>query len=187
MREIKVMKKENPNIQVDFQGVRYNVRKTALRTYTYGENEGSKYLNIGPTEGGQMTKQYVKHLNKEYVCKVNAQHFSMGNSLNVYVTMKDGSPIPKEDFTKIKDFVEMFEYGKFNGMIDMYETKNATYQTDNGNHIEGGCKYTHVTNTPRFGTVEWIIDEVKNAGRTLEDTTRYVSDKKVIQRAMAQL
>ena len=61
------MKKENPNIQVDFQGVRYNVRKTALRTYTYGENEGSKYLNIGPTEGGQMTKQYVKTINKNYL------------------------------------------------------------------------------------------------------------------------
>jgi len=184
---MKVMKKENPNIQVDFQGIRYNVRKTALRTYTYGENEGQKYLEIGPTEGGQMTKQYVKQLNKEYLCKVNAEHFSMGNSLSVWVTMKDGSPIPQEDFEKITDFVEMFEYGRFNGMIDMYETRKATYQTDNGNYVEGGCKYTHVNNYPRFGTVEWIVNEVKNVGRTIEDTTKYVSNKKIVERAMAQL
>lgn len=181
------MKKQNPNIQVDFQGLRYNVRKTALRTYTYGENKGQKYLNIGPTEAGQMTKQYVKNLNKEYLCKVRAEHFSMGNSVNVYVTYKDGSSIPKEDFDKIRNFVEMFQYGKFNGMIDMYENHNATYKTDNGNHIEGGCKYTHVSNQPQFDTVEWIVNEVKNVGRTIEDATRYISNKKLVERAMTQL
>lgn len=57
----KDMKKQNPNIEVGFQGVTYKVRKTALREYTWGDNKGNKYLSIGPTEAGQMTKQFVKN------------------------------------------------------------------------------------------------------------------------------
>ena len=187
MRELKAMKKENPNIPVDFQGIRYNVRKSALREYTYGDLKGQRYLHIGPTEAGQMVKQYVKTINKNYLCKVKAEHFSMGNSVNVYVCMKDGSPVPQGDYELIRDFVELWKYGRFDGMTDMYEHEGCTYGTDNGNHLEGGCKYVTVENRPKFATVEWIVNEVKNAGRTLEETTRYVSNQKVIDRAVAQL
>jgi len=179
--------KNNPNIEVDFQGIRYNVRKKALRKYTYGENEGKNYLNIGPTEGGQMVKQYVKTINKNYLCKVKADHFSMGNSLNVNVCKKDGSPLPQSDYDLIRNFVELFKYGRFDGMTDMYETRNASYETDNGNFITGGCKYVSIDNRPKFGTVEWIVNEIKNNGRTLEDTTRFITDQKVIDKAKLQL
>ena len=179
----KNMKKQNPNIEVGFQGVTYKVRKSALREYTWGDDKGKKYLSIGPTEAGQMTKQFVKNLNKNYLCKVKASWFSGGNSLDVHVTNQDGSEIPTEDFNTIKSFVQLWKYGTFNGMIDMYEHEGANYKTDNGNDLEGNCKYVAVNNRPQFGTVEWIVNEVKNIGRTLEDTTKYVSNQKVIQKA----
>ena len=175
--------KTNSNIEVDFQDNRYKVRKKALRTYTYGENKGKPYLNIGPTEAGQMAKQYVKYLNKNYICRVKAEWFSMGNSINVNVCMKDGSPIPNEDYQKIKDFVNLFRYGRFDGMTDYYEYEETTYQTDNGNIIEGACKYVSVDNRPKYCTPEWIVNEVKNEGRTLEESIRYVSNQKVIEKA----
>lgn len=179
--------KTNPNIEVDFQGIRYKVRKKALRKYTYGENGGNLYLYIGPTEAGQMVKQYVKTINKNYLCKVKAEWFSMGNSLSVSVCMKDGSPIPNEDYQKINSFVNLFRYGRFDGMTDYYEYEETKYETDNGNIIEGACKYVTVNNQAKFGTVEWIVNEVKNVGRTLEETTRYVSDQKIIEKAKIQL
>jgi hypothetical protein len=175
--------KTNPNIEVDFKGNRYVVRKKALRKYTYGENEGQFYLNIGPTEAGQMVKQYVKTINKNYLCKVKADWFSMGNSLNVNVCMKDGSSIPKEDYQKIRDFANLFRQGRFDGMTDYYEYEHIEYKTDNGNIIEGACKYVSVDNRPKFSTTEWIVNEVKNEGRTFEETTRYVSNQKVIEKA----
>lgn len=181
------MKKANPNIQVDFQGVRYNIRKKALREYTYGENKGKKYLYVGPTEAGQMVKQYVKTINKNYICKVKAEHFSMGNSINVNVCQKDGSPIPQDDYNKVNNFANLWRYGRFDGMTDYYEYEETKYGTDNGNIIEGGCKYVSVNNKPQFGTVEWIVNEVKNCGRTLEDTTKYVSNAKYIEKATVQL
>ena len=179
--------KTNPNIEVDFQGIRYKVRKKALRTYTYGENKGKPYLSIGPTEAGQMVKQYVKTINKNYLCKVKAEWFSMGNSLNVNVCMKDGSPIPNVDYQMINSFVNLFRQGRFNGMTDYYEYEVTEYKTDNGNIIEGNCKYVTVNNQAKFGTAEWIVNEVKNMGRTLEETTRYVSDQKIIEKAKIQL
>ena len=179
--------KKNPNIEVSFQGVIYKVRKSALREYTYGENEGKKYLSIGPTEGGQMVKQFVKNLNKEYLCKVKAEHFSMGNSLHVWVCQKDGSPIPQEDYNKIDNFADLFKYGSFDGMTDMYNYEGGTYGTDNGNYIGAGCKDVMVDNRPKSGTVEYIINEVKNQGREFGEAVKWVSDKKVIEKAKAQL
>ena len=183
--------KNNPNIEVDFQGIRYKVRKKALRTYTYGENKGKPYLYIGPTEAGQMVKQYVKSLNKRYstnyVCKVKASHFSMGNSLNVNVCMEDGSPLPQGDYNLIRTFVELFKYGRFDGMTDYYEYEEAKYETDNGNIIEGACKYVSVDNRPKFGTTEWIVNEVKNEGRDFENAAQYVDNQKVIEKAKLQL
>jgi len=134
-----------------------------------------------------MVKQYVKSLNKNYVCKVKASHFSMGNSLNVNVCMKDGSPIPNEEYQKINSFVNLFRYGRFDGMTDYYEYEEAKYETDNGNIIEGACKYVSVDNRPKFGTTEWIVNEVKNEGRDFENAAQYVDNQKVIEKAKLQL
>ena len=181
------MKKTNPNIEVSFQGVIYKVRKSALREYTYGDNKGKKYLNIGPTEGGQMVKQFVKNLNKGYLCKVMAEHFSMGNSLHVWVSHKDGSPIPQGDYEKINDFADLFKYGRFDGMTDMYNYEGGTYGTDGGNYIEAGCKYVMVDNRPKSGTVEYIVNEVKNQGREFGEVVKWISNKKIIEKAKLQL
>ena len=81
----------------------------------------------------------------------------------------------------------MWRYGRFDGMTDYYEYEETKYGTDNGNIIEGGCKYVSVNNKPQFGTVEWIVNEVKNCGRALEDTTKYVSNTKYIEKATVQL
>ena len=69
------------NINIQLNGETYQVRETALRNY-----KGKVTISGGPTEAGQLVKQFVKKNFPQYLCRVKADHFSMGNSLDVYVT-----------------------------------------------------------------------------------------------------
>ena len=158
------------NIKIKIGGETYEVRSQALNYYTNGQ------IHIGPTEAGQLVKQFVKKNFPQYLCRVKADHFSMGNSLDVYVTTPNGGSIPPHNFKKINGFANLWEYGKFDGMTDMYEYTNEGITSDNGTPLKAGVKYVHVNNRPRFGTVEAILNEVLNEGRTFEEVTRYYTD-----------
>ena len=160
------------NINIQLNGETYQVRETALRNY-----KGKVTISGGPTEAGQLVKQFVKKNFPQYLCRVKADHFSMGNSLDVYVTTPNGGSIPKEEFDKINSFAHQFEYGKFDGMYDIYESyENSGTVTDKGTEIEAGVKYVMVYNHPRFGTVEAILNEVINEGREFAEVVRFYTD-----------
>ena len=160
------------NINIQLNGETYQVRETALRNY-----KGKVTISGGPTEAGQLVKQFVKKNFPQYLCRVKADHFSMGNSLDVYVTTPNGGSIPKEVFDKINSFAHQFEYGKFDGMYDIHESyENSGTVTDKGTEIEAGVKYVMVYNRPRFGTVEAILNEVINEGREFAEVVRFYTD-----------
>ena len=167
MKNPKMMKK----LKVQIGGETYEVRGQALNYYTNGQ------IHIGPTEAGQLVKQFVKKNFPQYLCRVKADHFSMGNSLDVYVTTQNGGSIPQHNFEKINQFAHQFEYGKFDGMYDIYESyENSGTVTDKGTEIEAGVKYVMVYNRPRFGTVEAILNEVINEGREFAEVVRFYTD-----------
>lgn len=166
MKNPKMMKK----LKVQIGGETYEVRGQALNYYTNGQ------IHIGPTEAGQLVKQFVKKNFPQYLCRVKADHFSMGNSLDVYVTTQTGGSIPPHNFEKINEFANLWEYGKFDGMTDMYEYTNEGITSDNGTPLKAGVKYVMVNNRPRFGTVEAILNEVLNEGRPFEEVTRFYTD-----------
>ena len=160
------------NINIQLNGETYQVRETALRNY-----KGKATIYGGPTEAGQLVKQFVKKNFPQYLCRVKADHFSMGNSLDVYVTTQTGGSIPQHNFEKINQFAHQFEYGKFDGMYDIYESyENSGTVTDKGTEIEAGVKYVMVYNRPRFGTVEAILNEVLNEGRMYSEVVKYYTD-----------
>ena len=160
------------NIKIQLNGETYQVRENALRNY-----KGKPTIYGGPTEAGQLVKQFVKKNFPQYLCRVKADHFSMGNSLDVYVTTQNGGSIPQHNFEKINQFAHQFEYGKFDGMYDIYESyENSGTVTDKGTQVEAGVKYVHVNNRPRFGTVEAILNEVINEGREFAEVVRFYTD-----------
>lgn len=160
------------NIKIQINGETYEVREQALRNY-----KGKTTIYGGPTEAGQLVKQFVKKNFPQYICRVKADHFSMGNSLDVYVTTQNGGSIPPHNFEKINRFAHQFEYGKFDGMYDIYENyENSGTVTDKGTEIQAGVKYVHVNNRPRFGTVEAILNEVINEGREFAEVVRFYTD-----------
>ncbi len=106
---------------VSINGSTYELPLKAIRTKTYGPNKGSKYVYVNPPIAGLLVKQFVKRNFPNVLCRVVSDSFSGGNSLRVYVSTKLGAPIDSSTYKTISDFVNMWEYGKFNGMIDMYE------------------------------------------------------------------
>ena len=171
---------------VSISGSSYELPTKAIRTKTYGTDMGSKYVCVNPPIAGLLVKQFVKRNFPNVLCRVVSESFSGGNSLRVYVSTKLGAPIDSQTYKTISNFVDMWKYGKFNGMIDMYENyENSGAISDNGLVLEARVKYAFTENQPRFGTVEWVVNEV-SGGRTFNETVKNV-DKKIAQKAMVEL
>jgi hypothetical protein len=167
---MKVMK--NPKIQIQIQGEIYELPQKAIKTWG-----GKTRIYVSHAEASLLVRQFAKKFFPQYVVKVSSDSFAGGNSLDVYVSTKLGGQVPQSVFEKISSFANMWEYGRFNGMYDIYENyEKSGVITDNGNEVEAGVKYVHVYNRPRFGTVEAILNEVLNEGRMYSEVVKYYTD-----------
>lgn len=173
MKNPKMMKK----LKVQIGNEIYEVSEKALRSYPSYQNKEGQYFDISHAEAGSLVRQFAKKFFPQYVVKVSSQSFAGGNSLDVYISTQLGGSIPQHAFQKISEFANQFEYGKFDGMHDIYEHyENSGTTSDKGTELKAGVKYVHCNNRPRFGTVEAILNEVLNEGRTFEEVTKYYTD-----------
>jgi hypothetical protein len=171
------------NLKVQIQGTIYQINEKAFRTTGWNREPITPYFYASYVAAGQLVKQWVKKNYPEYVVRVKGSSFANGNSMDVNVCMPDGSPIPDADYRAISDFANLFEYGRYNGQEDMYESyENSGLITDNGTVIQAGVKYVHVDNRPSFGTTEWARYEM-STGRTYKELSRYC-DTKILDKAM---
>jgi hypothetical protein len=174
MRDMK-----NKKIQVQINNEMYELTDKAIRNYSSWSGKQGKYLYISHADAGSLVRQYVKkkYGKKDVVVKVSSSSFSMGNSLTVYVHDKLGRPVSQEIYEDINNFAHLWEYGKFNGMYDIYEDyESSGVVSDNGNEIQAGVKYVTVNNRARFGTMEAILYEVMEEGREFGEVTKFYTD-----------
>jgi len=163
---------KNEKIKVKLQNEIYELPVKALQRWG-----GKEVIYVSHAEASSLVRQFAKKFFPQYVVKVSSQSFSGGNSLDVYVSTKTGGLIPQQDFEMISNFANQWEYGKFNGMYDIYEDyEESGAQTDNGFELKAGVKYVHVNNRSRFGTVEAILNEVLNEGREFGEVVKYYTD-----------
>lgn len=66
----------------------------------------------------KLCKQYLK--SRGIACRVRSENYSMGNSVNVYVTDQ-----PPEVIAELKSEFAKYKYGYFDGMTDCYEYSNS--------------------------------------------------------------
>ena len=159
-------------IKVQIQNEVYELTEKAIRTWN-----GKTRIYISHAEASSLVRQFAKKFFPQYVVKVSSSSFAGGNSLDVYVSTKTGGPVPQQAFEKINGFANIWEYGKFDGMYDIYECyENSGLKSDKGTELQAGVKYVHVNNRPRFGTVEAILNEVLNEGRKFEEVVKYYTD-----------
>jgi len=171
------------NLKVQIQGTIYQINEKAFRTTGWNREPITPYFYASYVAAGQLVKQWVKKNYPEYVVRVKGSSFANGNSMDVNVCMPDGSPIPDADYRAISDFANLFEYGRYDGMHDLYESyENSGLITDNGTVIQAGVKYVSIDNRPSFGTVEWAKYEM-STGRTYKELSRYC-DTKILDKAL---
>jgi hypothetical protein len=163
---------KNEKIKIQIQNEIYELPVKSLRNWS-----GKQLIYVSHAEASLLVRQFMKKFFPEYVVKVSSNSFAGGNSLDVYVCTKLGGQVNEVDFKQISSFANMWEYGKFNGMYDIYEDyEDSGAQTDNGFELKAGVKYVHVNNRPRFGTVEAILNEVLNEGRMYSEVVKYYTD-----------
>ena len=183
--------KNNKKIQIALGGEIYEVSNKCLMNSASWSGKQGKYLYISHADAGSLVKQYVKKFFPDVVCKVSSSSFAGGNSLDVYVHNKLGYPVAQHIYDQINEFANRWEYGKFNGMYDIYEDyEESGAHSDNGNEIRAGVKYVSVNNRARFGTVEAILYEVIAEGRDFSEVVKWYTDsttKKNPGRALAIL
>ena len=163
---------KNPKIKIQIQNEIYELTEKAIRNWG-----GKTQIYVSHAEASSLVRQFAKKFFPQYVVKTSSQSFAGGNSLDVYVSTKTGGPIPYHHFEEISNFANLWEYGKFNGMYDIYEDyEESGAQTDKGMEVKAGVKYVHVNNRARFGTVEAILNEVLNEGREFGEVVKYYRD-----------
>ena len=107
-------------------------------------------------------------------------HSLGGNSVDIYLSDKFGNGVDESIAKDVDRFGSQFEYGKFDGMTDMYEYTNDGVSSDNGTHIDAGVKYLHVSNRPQHGSVPSVVEMI----RKMTTTTEYVFGKLSLEEAI---
>jgi hypothetical protein len=145
-------------IKFVLRGIEFQLDEKFLKTKDYyGKPFSKPQIRIDHVAGASVVKQYVKKKYPNVVVSSSSSSFSMGNSVSIYLSDEYGNGVDESIVKDVNQFGSQFVYGKFNGMIDMYEHNDNNVQSDNGTEIDSGVKYLHVQNRPKFCTVPDIV------------------------------
>lgn len=149
---------KSKKIGLVIEGIKFELPAEALRSVDYwGKPIPAKVYANGPI-AGSMVKQYVKAKYPKVICSVKSSSFAGGNSLDVYLSEVNGEGVLSEIYHDVMRFANSFEYGRYNGWNDSYESyEKSGMETDKGTEIEAGVKYVHVNNKPAFGTYGDVV------------------------------
>tara|TARA_B000000557_G_scaffold172291_1_gene140127 strand:- start:196 stop:795 length:600 start_codon:yes stop_codon:yes gene_type:complete len=104
-------------------------------------------------------KQYVKKNFPNLKVWAGSDVYSGGSSVRVEVCNQDGSQVNPIDFEKISNWKHILQGGTFNGMIDMYESREDSPTTDAGTPMKYFPSYVFIDNKPKWGTVEYWVNQ----------------------------
>ena len=177
------------NLKISLNGTIYQITEKAFRNTDYWKKPITPYFYASYVAAGQLVKQWVKNNYPNVVCRVKGSSFANGNSMDVNVCMPDGSPVPDAVYRAISEFAHLFEYGRYDGMHDMYESyENSGLRTDNGTELQAGVKYVSTNNKPAWDTPQYVLDSVRRGESTWDTIGRYITPKVMEQaRELANL
>jgi hypothetical protein len=146
---------KSKKIAIVVNGVKIELPAEVIRM----RNDGvTPFIYGNPVIAGKIVKAYVKSKYPNILIWAKSSNFANGNSLDVSVCMTDGSEVSSEIYSDINTITNAFEYGKFNGWTDCYDSyEESGMKTENGTEIEAGVKYAHCNNKAPFGTYPDVI------------------------------
>ena len=119
------------------------------------------YMTIGGV--GSVVRQIHNQLKKVGKMSfdklwVKTESYSGGNSVRIYLLNPS-----EETYELSKSLMNIFQYGQFNGMIDLYENSPSDTQPlltfENGREIEVSSKYNMTHNKPPYHSKEYEMLE----------------------------
>jgi len=146
---------KSKKIAIVVNGIKIELPAEVIRM----RNDGTTpYIYGSPVVAGKIVKAYAKSKYPNILIWTKSSSFANGNSLDVDVCMPDGSEVEASIYSDINTITNAFEYGKFNGWTDCYDSyEESGMKTENGTEIEAGVKYAHCNNKAPFGTYPDVI------------------------------
>jgi hypothetical protein len=140
-------------INLEIRNVKLTLPSTCLRKTNWNGEPVTPYIYLRAKHVASLIKQYVKSKYPQIECSAKSQVYSGGDSVDVYLSTKDGYEVSGLIENDVQSFGNIFQEGRFDGMYDIYEYREYEVNTDNGTKIDGGANYVFVNNRPQFGTV----------------------------------
>ena len=142
----------------ELEGMMFNLGIKFLNRVDWNGNPLEKpIINMNHVATANVVKQYVKKKYPNVVVSSSSDSFSGGNSVSIYISDEYGREVDNEIISDVQAFGSQFVYGKFNGMIDMYEYSGKDVKSDNGTDIKSGVKYLSVNNRPKHASLPDVI------------------------------
>jgi len=144
----------NKKFKFQLNGMTFELPTKHIQTTTWnGEKLEKPIIRMNQTATAAVCKQYVKKMYPQVTVSVSSDSFSMGNSVSIYISDEKGNEVDNNIISDVQAFGSQFVYGKFNGMIDMYEYSGSDIQSDSGTKIDAGTKFLHVQNRPKHASL----------------------------------
>ena len=130
----------------------------SYREQTWGGSL-EKYIHMSAKNSATVIKQFVKQNFPSLKVWAVSDTYSGGSSTRVYVCNQDGSEVDYDIFKQINQWKHILQGGNFNGMEDIYEYREDELTTDNGMALKYFPSYIFIENKPKWGTVEYWLNE----------------------------
>ena len=121
-----------------------------------------KYIYLNAKNTAVVIRQFIKKNYPQLKAWVTSDVYSGGSSVRVNICRTNGQLAPYEWDKAINRFCNSLKAGSFNGMEDIYEYNYDKLHTDNGTRIAGLPSYIFVENRPKWGTLEYWLNEWRN-------------------------
>ena len=148
---------KSKKVKISIKGNDFLIPSESIGYDTYNNNEPYVYMRAKVV--ASIIKQFVKQNFKDIVVSSTSDVYSGGSSVRVNVCNSDGSPVDEVIYEEIKQWEYMLKGGSFNGMIDMYESREDKPTTDNGTPMKYFPSYIFIENKPNWGTKHYWMAE----------------------------
>jgi hypothetical protein len=158
MSDIKTIKSmKSKKVKISIRGTEFLIPSESIGYDTYNDNK--PYIYMRAKVVASIIKQYVKKTYSDIVVSSTSDVYSGGSSVRVNVCNQDGSSVSPTIYDDIKKWEYMLKGGSFNGMIDLYESREDSPTTDNGTDMKYFPSYIFIENKPNWGTKHYWMNE----------------------------
>ena len=148
----------NNKFKFQLNGMTFELPTKHIQTTKWnGEKLEKPIIRMNQTATANVMKQYVKKMYPKVVVSATSVSFSMGNSVDIYLSDELGNGVDKNIVEDVNSFGRQFVYGYFDGMTDMYEHVSKENQTDSGTQIDAGTKFLSVNNRAKHGSLPDVV------------------------------